>query len=308
MNTSKDSIISEVRSFSRFYTNILGLLNQSILDSQYSLTEVRILLEINITKDCTANILIDKLDIDRGYLSRILNRFKSDELITKETSCNDGRLIFLRLTLRGKQVLSELEEKSNKQAWKLVNHLTESKKEKLVDSMKYIKSSLALAFSEQTLKIRTYKLEDIDYIIKIHRELYEHEYGFESTFGDYVEKYVVQFNKCCDKTKENIWIAEMNSKPVGVIAITKLDDDTAQLRWFLIEPEMRGKGLAHKLMKTAMDFCKEKKYKHVLLWTADMLKIARHIYKKYGFDLTESIDNTSWTDKLVKEERWDLYL
>lgn len=306
MDIKKNSIISEVRSFSRFYTNILGLLNESMLDSPYSLTEVRILLEISTIKNCTANALIDKLDIDRGYLSRILNRFKSDEIITKETSCGDGRLIFLKLTLRGKQVLSELEEKSNKQAWKLVNHLTENQIEKLVDSMKYIRSSLA--FAEETLKIRTYKSDDIDYIIKKHRELYKNEYGFVSTFGDYVEKYVAQFNKCYDKTKENIWIAEMNSKPVGVIAIAKLDNDTAQLRWFLIEPEMRGKGLGHKLMKTAMDFCKEKNYNHVLLWTADVLKTAHHIYKNYGFNLTESVDNTSWTDKLVKEERWDLYL
>ena len=306
MDIKKNSIISEVRSFSRFYTNILGLLNQSILDGPYSLTEVRILLEISTTKNCTANVLIDELDIDRGYLSRILNRFKSDELITKETSCTDGRLIFLKLTLRGNQVLSALEEKSNKQACKLVNHLTQNQIEKLIDAMKYIKNSLSL--TEEAFKIRTYQPDDINYIIKKHRELYEHEYGFVSTFGDYVEKYVVQFNKCHDKTKENIWIAEVNSEPVGVIAIAKLDNDTAQLRWFLIEPEIRGKGLGHKLMKIAMDFCREKNYNHVLLWTADVLKTARHIYKNYGFNLTESVDNTTWTDKLIKEERWDLYL
>lgn len=306
MDVKKDKIISEVRSFSRFYTNILGILNQSILNTNYSLTEVRILLEISITKDCTANILIDKLDIDRGYLSRIINRLKCDELITKQASPKDGRLNFLRLTLRGEQVLSELEQKSDNQAWKLVSSLTEEQKQKLVESMEYIKGSLS--FSEEAFKIRTYKSEDIDYIIKKHRELYESEYGFSSTFGDYVEKYVVQFNKSHDRTKENIWIAEMNSSPVGVIAIAKLDNDNAQLRWFLIEPKVRGKGLGHKLIKTAMDFCKEKKYDHVLLWTADVLKTARHLYSSYGFKLTESIDNISWTDKLVKEERWDLYL
>ena len=306
MDVKKDIIISEVRSFSRFYTNILGLLDQSILDSPYSLTEVRILLEISITKNCTANALIDKLDIDRGYLSRILNRFKSDNLITKETSSIDGRLIFLKLTLKGKQILSALEEKSNKQAWKLVNHLTQNQIEKLIDSMKYIENSLSI--TKEPFEIRTYRPDDIEYIIKRHRELYEHEYDFASLFGDYVEKYVVEFNKCYDKTKENIWIAEVNSEPVGVIAIAKLDNDTAQLRWFLIEPEMRGKGLGSKLMKIAMDFCREKNYNHVLLWTADVLKTARHIYKNYGFNLTESVDNTSWTDKLIKEERWDLYL
>ncbi|WP_234117720.1 bifunctional helix-turn-helix transcriptional regulator/GNAT family N-acetyltransferase [Clostridium hydrogenum] len=306
MDVKKDKIISEVRSFSRFYTNILGLLNQSILNTNYSLTEVRVLLEISITKDCTANVLIDKLDIDRGYLSRIINRFKCNELITKQASPKDGRLNFLKLTQKGKQVLSELEERSNNQVWKLVSSLTDEQKQKLVESMEYIKGSLS--FPEETFKIRTYKPEDMDYIIKKHRELYEHEYGFSSIFGDYVEKYLYQFNKYYDKAKENIWIAEMNSSPVGVIAIAKVDNATAQLRWFLIEPKVRGKGLGHKLIKTAMDFCKEKKYNHVFLWTADVLKTARHIYSSYGFKLTESIDNTSWADKLVKEERWDLYL
>ena len=215
-------------------------------------------------------------------------------------------MIFLKLTLKGKQILSALEEKSNKQAWKLVNHLTQNQIEKLIDSMKYIENSLSI--TKEPFEIRTYRPDDIEYIIKRHRELYEHEYDFASLFGDYVEKYVVEFNKCYDKTKENIWIAEVNSEPVGVIAIAKLDNDTAQLRWFLIEPEMRGKGLGSKLMKIAMDFCREKNYNHVLLWTADVLKTARHIYKNYGFNLTESVDNTSWTDKLIKEERWDLYL
>lgn len=301
-----NNIVSEIRSFSRFYTNILGLLNQSILDSPYSLTEVRILLEINMTENCTANTLINKLNIDRGYLSRILNRFKSSEIIIKETCPKDGRLNFLKLTSKGKQILLQLEERSNNQARKLVSHLTKDEIKKLSESMAYIKSSLS--FTEDDFKIRNYNSEDIEYIINLHKELYSHEYKFSSAFSDYVEKYVTLFHKSHDKNRENIWIAEINSKPVGLIAIVKESKDIAQLRWFLIEPDMRGKGLGHRLIKTALDFCEEKKYTHVFLWTADILKSARHIYKSYGFNLTESIDNTTWTDKLVKEERWDLDL
>lgn len=173
----------------------------------------------------------------------------------------------------------------------------------------YVRRRLTfMRISKLFCEIREYKTEDLDYIIKRHRELYEEEYGFNSTFGEYVEKYLLEFNKEYDENKENIWIAEINSKPVGVIAIAKSDNNTAKLRWFLIEPEMRGKGLGSKLIKVAIDFCREKNYKHIILWTADVLKDARNIYKKYGFNLTESIDNVSWTNNLIKEERWDLHL
>jgi len=120
---------------------------------------------------------------------------------------------------------------------------------------------------------------------------------------------VLEFNKKHDENKENIWIAELNGKRIGVIAVAKGDNDyAAQLRWFLIEPIMRGKGLGHKLVKTALNFCKEENYKHIFLWTADVLKTARHIYGSYGFKLTETVPNKEWTDKEVLEEKWEMDL
>lgn len=155
--------------------------------------------------------------------------------------------------------------------------------------------------------VRTYKPEDIAYIIKRHREIYDDEYGFGQEFGYYIEKYVREFDGNHDETQENIWIAEMNGKPTGVIALVRATDAAAQLRWFLIEPEMRGKGLGRKLMDRIMDFCNEKNYKHVFLWTVDKLEAARHLYKSYGFNLTEIKENNSWGNNIT-EERWDLHL
>lgn len=306
MEKNDDYVISQVRRFSRFYTNILGLLNQTILDSPYSLTEVRILLEIKRNINCTAAFLIEKLNVDRGYMSRILNRFESEGMITKRNSPLDGRVVFLYLTLKGKETMANLESKSEEQIQRLISHLKGDEKEKMADAMKYVIDSLSPGVNP--INIRTYKPEDIEYIIKSHRELYEAEYGFTTEFGEYVEKYVVKFHESHDENAENIWIAEENGRPVGMIAIVKADDSTAQLRWFLIESQMRGKGLGHKLMKTVIDFCKEKNYKHVLLWTVNILEAARHLYKTYGFSLTESVENNTWTDSVIKEERWDLDL
>jgi DNA-binding MarR family transcriptional regulator/N-acetylglutamate synthase-like GNAT family acetyltransferase len=299
--------ISEVRIFSRFYTNVLGLLNQGILDSAYSLTEARILFEINKTKECTANILIDKLNIDKGYLSRILNRFKSDELITKEKCSGDGRLNFLELTENGGNVLLNLSKRSDKQISNLIDHLDESEKKSLVNSMECIMK--LLSYGKRAFNIRSYRESDIKYIIEKHRELYKKEFGFGNIFGDYVEKYLIEFHKKHNPDLENIWIAEESNKSVGVIAIAadKTDSSLAQLRWFLIDPSERNNGLGHMLLDTAINFCREKNYKHIFLWTADVLKTARYLYGNYGFKLTESADNTTWTDHLIKEERWDLY-
>lgn len=155
--------------------------------------------------------------------------------------------------------------------------------------------------------IRVYQQKDLEYIINRHRELYAAEYGFSSEFGDYVEKYVLEYDKCRDENKGSIWIAEADKKSIGVIAIVRVDDSTVQLRWFLIEPKMRGKGLGHKLMGTVIDFCKAQKYKHIFLWTVSTLHSARYLYREYGFILTETKDNNTWTNNL-KEERWDLYL
>ena len=305
MENKADTFISEIRSFNRFYTKILGLLDKHILDSTYSLTEVRILIEIKKLEECTANKLISKLDIDRGYMSRVLKNLEKGGLVEKESSSADRRITILNLTEKGSNILLELEEKADKQVEKLTSHMSDNEQQKLLDSMKSIKNALLDGINPVT--IRTYKAEDIDYVINRHRELYGTEYGFGAEFTDYVGKYVLKFDEHHDESKENIWIAEVAGRPVGMIAIVKADEKTAQLRWFLIEPDMRGLGLGYKLMNTVVDFCKEKGYKHVFLWTVSILEAARTLYTYFGFELTESKANDSWGRHLI-EERWDMEL
>lgn len=156
-------------------------------------------------------------------------------------------------------------------------------------------------------KIRTFKAEDIDHIIERHMELYKGEYGFDATFRDYVSEAIYNFVKSHEKNRENIWVAELNGKVVGSIAIVKADNFTAQLRWFLIEPHIRGKGLGKKLITTAIEFCKENNYSRVFLWTISNLKAARHLYECYGFELTEISEHDIWGKHLI-EERWDMQL
>ena len=160
------------------------------------------------------------------------------------------------------------------------------------------------ADGKKDITIRSYVEKDLDFVIGRHKALYEAEYGLgPGTFGSYVEKYARLFHQ--NRTeRENMWIAEAHGRPVGTLSVVRADDATAQLRWFLIEPEMRGTGLGHRLMETALDFCAEKGYSHVFLWTLSHLDAARHLYGKYGFVLTETKPNDTWGGNLI-EERWD---
>ncbi|MBU3217821.1 helix-turn-helix domain-containing GNAT family N-acetyltransferase (plasmid) [Clostridium estertheticum] len=297
--------INEIRSFNRFYTNVLGLLNQHILDSDYSLTEVRVLLEISKTKQCTANTLVNQLEIDRSYMSRIIKCLEKNELITKVQSEHDNRVNFIALTTKGREIIGILGKKSDEQIASLIKYLNPNEVSNVLDAMLIIKNR----FSEiiNPITIRNFVADDLEYIISRHRILYEEEYGLSSVFGIYVENGVHYMAQHFNSEKDCILIPVINGKAVGSIAIVNADNETAQLRYFLLEPKTRGRGLGHKLVDRALDFCREKKYNHVFLETISFLEVARHIYASKGFKITQSHKNTTW-GKDVLEERWDLDL
>lgn len=297
--------IRHVRAFNRFYTNILGLLNQHILESCYSLTEARVMFELRSRQQCTANVLAAQLGIDRSYLSRIMKKLECSGIITKVQSPEDNRVNFITLTEKGQEIINGLIQKSDRQIADLLEPLSPAQHSKLIEAMQAIKEILAVSILPAT--IRNFTPKDIDYVISRHCSLYEKEYGLTEDFQKYVELGVSHFTKPYDESRECLLIAESQGKPVGSIAIVKIDDITAQLRYFLLEPEMRSKGLGDKLVSLAVTFCREKGYKNVYLETISVLKTARHLYQKHGFTLTCTYENVSWGNPVI-EERWDLSL
>ena len=158
---------------------------------------------------------------------------------------------------------------------------------------------------DEKLLIRNFVEEDLDYIVKRHGDIYEKEYDFDETFIDYVKNPLYEFYEGYDKNNENIWIAEYEGNTAGFIALVKVNEETAQLRWFLLEKEMRGKGIGSKLMSTLVKFAKDKNYKNIYLWTVDFLDAARHLYEKFGFELEETKTSNIW-GKRITEEKWNL--
>ena len=135
-------IISEIRQFNRFYTKVLGLINNKILDTEYSLTEARILFEISERTGCIANNLVQELNIDRSYMSRILRKFEREGLIEKKSSTTDSRKNLLFVTEKGEELLNEINSQSDEQVNKLFHGLTANEIDEIRKSMMVIKEKL----------------------------------------------------------------------------------------------------------------------------------------------------------------------
>ncbi len=160
---------------------------------------------------------------------------------------------------------------------------------------------------EQNAVIRTCKPGELSYISYLHCLIYEREYGFDGTFEYYLLDAMAKYLEDPSDNKGQVWVVEDSGKVGGSIAIVETDHQTAQLRWFILTPELRSKGLGKGLMERSLDYCRAKGYKKVFLWTLSQLEAARHLYEKYGFTNMEQVEHSIWGQELI-EERWDLYL
>lgn len=302
----RNDMITEIRGFNRFYTNILGLLDQYIIDSGYSLTEARILFEISKTDTCTANQLCSVLNIERSYMSKIINKFEKKQLITR-CACNaDNRNMEIRMTQEGMSVFHELNDRANQQIDKLIANINDTDCEKLINSIRTVKKYFTKA--TMNLKIRPYQQQDITYVIDRQLSLYESERQFTTEiWKNYLTQGVLSLVDKFDPAKDCMLILECNGSPSGCIAITHTEDNIAQLRYFFLEPELRGLGAGTTLLNAALNFCQEKKYSHVFLWTVSAQESARILYKKAGFNITETSKNDNWGSPVL-EEKWELDL
>ena len=305
MTQAQTKAIAHIRSFNRFYTHILGLLDQHILDSDFSLTEARVLLEISKSDHCKANALGERLQIDPSYLSRIIRRLEDKALVTKTPAPADNRFNDLGLTAEGRQVLTDLDGRSEAQILSLIQTLSPEELTAVQDAMSLIRGKLSHAVFPAV--IRGYREGDADYIIQRHMALYLTEYGLSETFGAYVESLVRRFTQNLDPACECVLIPEIGVQRMGSIAIAKADAQTAQLRYFLLEPEARGYGLGIQLVEAALAFARKIGYKRIFLETLSILTTARTIYKRMGFEITHTHPHADW-GREVLEERWELDL
>lgn len=306
--SEKPDFVKRIRAFNRFYTLKIGLITKRFLDSSYSLVQARVLFELNNASDMCAKDLVEKLNLDPTCLSKILKQFETKNLITRKTSEEDSRKQILSLAWKGKEEYSRLRQISNLQIASLVEKLTDEEKQCLVSSMSNIEALLSgNTDSSDLLYIRSHRPGDIGYVIHRHGVLYAEEYGFNDQFDAYVAKGMARFVENYNPLKEHLWLVETHSRIVGSVAIVHCDDDTAQLRWLIVEPAQRGKKAGKKLVQEAVRFARQSGYQKVMLWTIDFLHAARKLYSNEGFILIETKQSEVW-GKTLTEERWELVL
>jgi DNA-binding MarR family transcriptional regulator/ribosomal protein S18 acetylase RimI-like enzyme len=299
--------IEKIRKFNRFYANILGKIDQEIYNQPFSLSEARVITEIHMRNGCTATEVRETLGIDRGYMSRMIQRFEEEKIITKKQSSDDKRQFLLFLTENGKEIYAHLVEEASRGVGKMIRQISKPYLSKLITSMETIESIFSTEHDRQPeVTIQSFQPGDVGYIAHLHGRYYQETYKFGPMFEYYVMKGLTEFMVSNDGG--DLWIAKVNDKIVGSIAITKFDDSTAQLRWFILDEKYHGLGIGKKLMDTAMQFCNTQGYQHIFLWTVSILEAARHLYQKYNFKITEEKPNDEWTESTVIEERWDLVL
>ena len=297
--------IADIQGFNKVYQSLLKRIDSAILETGYTLTEKEVLLEISKTERCTANILIQQLCIDRSYMSRMIAKFEQNGLIEKTQSQTDSRIRYIRLSELGRKEINRLSDIQSNHIAAIFNKLSEEDQLAVWQSMVMIRNKLSDA--NDVITIRPFNQSDIEYVISRHKTLYYAERHLSGTFSSYVDEIVYRFVEQFDPKTDCLKILECNGVPAGSIAIARADDDTAQLRFFMLEPEMRQRGYGNRLMNMALDFCRQKGYKKVFLLTITAQVVARHVYETHDFYKTGTYDKSEWGTGVV-EERWELDL
>lgn len=297
-----------VREFNRFYTKQIGLLRKGYLDSPFSLAELRVLYEVAHRKKPIAAELAKDLDLDAGYLSRVLANFQKRGFIAREASCTDARQSHLSLTRRGRQAFAPLEAKTQKEAAAMLARLSAEDQRLLVEAMQTIQRLLgAPAEGPRSYVLRSHKPGDIGWVVHRHGVLYAAEHGWDERFEALVAEIAAKFIQDFDPKRERCWIAEDNGEVLGFIFLVKKSARVAKLRMLIVEPSARGRGLGKHLVDECIRFAREAGYRKITLWTQSNLIAARAIYEKAGFRLVHQERKISFGQDLVSET-WDLNL
>ena len=302
-----DARVAAVRRFNRFYTRRLGLLQKGYLKSALSLAEIRVLYEIFHRDRPTAGDIARELELDGGYLSRMLTQFEQRGLIRKTPSRADARQNHLSLTAQGKKTFVPLERRSHQEIAAMLEALPLAEQTRAVGAMATIEALLAPTPAPAKIILREPRSGDFGWVIGFHGSQYAKEYGWNLSFEAMVADIVANFAKNFDARRERCWIADMDGRPVGSAFLVRDSDEAARLRLLIVDPMARGRGLGTRLTDECIRFARATGYCRVTLWTHSVLTTARRIYERAGFRVTATSKHATFGKELV-DETWDLTL
>lgn len=296
------------RQFNRFWTRLIGTLNEGLLSTNYGLAEARVIYEVATRSAANASDIADALGMDPAYLSRMLGKFETAALLKRRVSKQDNRRADLILTRRGRVAFRTLDKLSQKQARGILDALSLSDRDQLIRSMKAIEEILAKdALQRPAFVLRPHRPGDMGWVVHREAAVYAEEYGWDETFEALAARIVADFITNFDPRRERCWIAEIDGQPAGHIFLVKDPDnpDTAKLRLLLVESNARGKGLGQVLVNECIRFARASGYRKITLWTQSILVAAHRIYERAGFHLVKEEPHHSFGRDLIGQT-WEL--
>jgi DNA-binding MarR family transcriptional regulator/GNAT superfamily N-acetyltransferase len=297
-----DGQIAAVRAFNRAYTRRLGVLDQHIYKSPYSLSEARVIYELAHNDDLSAKEIGSELGLDAGYLSRIVQNFEDGGLISRKPLASDRRQYRLSLTAKGRQAFARLDRNSHDEVAEMLAALSGEDRRRLTDAMAVIERLFGLPRPPLTPAIlRAPRPGDMGFVVQSQGALYASEYGFDATYEALVAEIVAKFITSFDASRERCWIADIAGSPVGSVFLVKHSDDVAKLRLLAVEPAGRGQGIGQRLVAECIAFARACGYRRMTLWTQSILVAARKIYQDAGFALVKSEPHRSFGQNLIGE-------
>ncbi|MGD0066462.1 MAG: helix-turn-helix domain-containing GNAT family N-acetyltransferase [Streptosporangiaceae bacterium] len=299
--------VAAVRRFNRFYTNVIGLLRGKYLDTPYSLTEARLLFELAQRDTSEIPDLRRTVDIDPGYLSRILARFAADGLIARQRSAADGRRQVIQLTDSGRSVVSALDARSAEQTRDMLAAVRDEDRRKLLDAMRVITGTLTGSPPPRGYLLRSPRPGEMGWVVQRNAALYAEEFGWDTSYETLVARIVAEYMDHNDPGAEAAWIAEVDGAPAGCVFCVRENASTARLRLLLVEPWARGLGIGARLVDEVLRFARQAGYSQVTLWTNDVLADARRIYQRAGFTLDNESRHHSFGKELTGQN-WSIRL
>jgi DNA-binding MarR family transcriptional regulator/GNAT superfamily N-acetyltransferase len=318
METETEPRTAAVRRFNRFYTRRIGVLQEGLAETRFSLAESRLLWEFAHRDQTTAAELARDLGLDPGYLSRLLRGLKESKLIRSVRSADDARHLHLSLTAAGKRAFGPLDRHSEDGVAVLLSPLADPEQQQLLAAMQTIELLLApeRGAAATPWLLRPPHSGDIGWMIGRHGALYAREYAWDWRFEALVARIAADFVDRFDAAREACWIAERSGSNVGCVFLVQARDETkdhavvqgtAQLRMLLVEPTARGLGIGARLVDECERFARARGYRRIVLWTNSILTAARAIYRRAGYVLTSSEPHQSFGHPLVGET-WELTL
>lgn len=303
-----DAQVATVRRFNRFYTRRIGALDRGFLDSEYSLTEVRVLFELREHGPTTASAIGDELGLDMAYLSRLVRDFEKRGLLTRTRSRTDRRQAILRLTARGRRVFDALDARQHAAVTEMIAPLPHATRRDVVRSMSRIERLLDVSHAPSAgYTLRHPRPGDLGWVVHRHGALYHKEYGWDESFEALVAEIVASYVKNRDPARERCWIAEADGEIVGSIFCVKKSKTVAKLRLLYVEPTARELGIGTRLVSECVRFARQAGYQRLRLWTQSILGSARRVYERAGFRLVSEEPHHSFGADLVAQT-WELDL